>query len=211
MTQPVIILGGGGHAKVLISVLQQLSVDIIGIVDADSKKIGSKLLNIAVIGTEDILVKYPPGSVQLVNGLGSIRRPEARKRIFKKFKKTGYEFANVVHQSCVIADDIVFGEGVQIMAGAVLQPGCSIGDNAVVNTNSSIDHDCKIGDHVHVAPGVILSGGVVIGSETHIGAGCVAIQGIEVGSRCLIGAGSLMLQNIPSDVTAYGSPAKVIL
>jgi len=56
-----------------------------------------------------------------------------------------------------------------------------------------------------------LSGGVVIGSETHIGAGCVAIQGIEVGSRCLIGAGSLMLQNIPSDVTAYGSPAKVIL
>lgn len=210
MTLPVIVLGGGGHAKVLIDALKYHSADIIGIVDNDSEMAGNTLLGIPVIGTEDILIKYPPDKVSLVNALGSVRQTEVRKNIFEKFKEMGYMFASVVHHSCVIADDIELGEGVQIMAGAIIQPGCSIGYNAIINTHSSIDHDCEIGDHVHIAPGVTLSGEVVIGSQAHIGTGCVAIQGIEIGERCFIGAGSLILQSIPSGVTAYGVPARVV-
>jgi len=96
------------------------------------------------------------------------------------------------------------------MAGAVIQPGCAIGANTVVNTHTTVDHDCNLAGHVHLAPGAVLSGGVTVGEATHVGAGTTIIQGVRLGARVLIGAGSLVTQDMPDGVTAYGIPAKVV-
>ena len=210
MSLPVLIVGGGGHAKVLIEALRLRSVSILGIIDADPAYAGQKILGVPVIGGDEKATEYPLNDVQLVNGVGSIDIPEKRRGLFEKFKSKGFSFATVIHPSAVVASDVELGEGAQIMAGAVIQPGSSIGRNVIINTNASIDHDCQIGDHVHVAPGATLSGGVSVGTKTHIGTGATVIQGIRIGSGSIVGAGALVLKHVSDSVTITGVPARVV-
>lgn len=210
MNMPVIVLGAGGHAKVLINALQLCSVEILGITDPDPSLVGQNVLGVPVIGTDDEVKKSSAEEVRLVNGLGSVGLPEARRRLFEEWKKLGYVFATVIHPSAVVAADVRVGEGSQIMAGAVLQPGACLGDNVIINTGASLDHDCRIGSHTHIAPGVTLSGGVHVGVGVHVGTGASIVQGVSIGDATLLGAGSLVLKDIPARVKAYGCPAKVV-
>lgn len=210
MSVPVIVLGAGGHAKVLIEALLAGSTAVAGIVDPDTEKIGQRILGVPVLGADQVVKEFPPHEIQLANGLGSVRLPLGRQKLFERFKRGGYSFATVVHPSAVIASDVKLGEGVQIMAGSVIQPGCSLGCNVIVNTKASVDHDCVIGDHVHIAPGVTLSGGVEVGRGSHVGTGAIIIQGVTVGTGSIIGAGALVLLNVPSAVTVVGVPARVV-
>lgn len=208
--RPVIIIGGGGHARVLISTLKILQRVIIGILHPDTSLIGQCIAGISVLGNDDGVRAYAPDEVVLINGLGSVSLPEKRKDIYLKFKKFGYSFASVVHPSTIVVDDVKIGEGVQIMAGAILQCGCLIGDNAIINTGAIVDHDCKIGSHVHIAPGSVVSGGVEIGEMVHIGTGAKIIQGINVQSGAVIGAGAVVIRNVSASTKVVGNPAREI-
>lgn len=209
MTLPVIIIGAGGHARVLISVLKTLNKNILGITDLIADKIDDKINGISVLGNDDKILDYSPDSIELVNGIGSVSSTEKRKDIYVKFKNYGYSFANVINPSAMIMNDVQLGRGVQIMAGAIIQPGCVIGNNSIINTGAIVDHDCIIGEHVHVAPGVVLSGGVHIGAMTHIGTSATVIQGKKIGEGVIIGAGSVVLEDIPPRTKAIGLPARI--
>ncbi len=206
--RPVIVLGAGGHAKVLIDMLRLRGHEILGIADADAGKLGATHAGCRVIGGDDAVLQHDPGRVRLVNGIGSAGQPQARRRLFDVFRQRGYVFESVTHPSAVIAGDAVLEEGAQVMAGAVIQPGGRIGMNTIINTSASVDHDCTIGAHVHLAPGAVLSGNVRVGDGTHIGTGACVIQGVAIGENCVIGAGAVVLTNIPAGTRAAGVPAK---
>ncbi len=210
MGLPVIVIGGGGHAKVLINTLFDLSVNILGFTDCNAGNIDQTILEIRALGNDDIILQYPTDNIRLVNGLGSTKSTKKRKEIFEYFKKLGYSFATVIHPASVISRDVKISEGAQIMAGAIIQPGSYIGKNTIINTKVSVDHDCSIGDHVHLAPGVTLSGMVKTGSGAHIGTGATVIQGIHIGQNSLIGAGALVLKDVPAGTIAVGVPAQVL-
>lgn len=208
MKQSVIIIGGGGHAKVLVQALLASAAPIAGIVDADPTMAGTVVLGIPVLGDDSHLEGLWAAEVRLVNGVGSVGLPEGRQAVFERFKSRGFSFAAVAHPSAVISSEVEIGEGAQVMAGAVIQPGCRIGCNSIVNTRASIDHDCVLGNHVHVAPGVTLSGGVTIGSGSHIGTGATVIQGIMIGERVTVAAGAVVVRDLPDGVTVKGVPAR---
>lgn len=210
MSLPVIVIGAGGHARVLIEALRLCSTPILGIVDADIEKRDANLSGVPVIGNDDEILKYRPDEVALVNAVGSVKRTERRQEIFDRFKEAGYIFAVVIHPSAVIASDAVIEEGVQIMAGAIVQPGCVIGRNTIINTKASADHDCSIGCDVHLAPGVTLSGNVRIGNGTHVGTGSSVIQGITIGKNSVIGAGAAVIKDIPDNSVFTGVPAREV-
>lgn len=210
MNLPVIILGAGGHAKVLVDALQLAAVKIVGIVDTDAGKHGTSLLGVRVLGGEEVLSQHDPKQVRLVNGLGSVGLPEKRRQLFESFRERGYTFQSVLHPSVVIGSGVILGEGAQIMAGAVVQTGTHIGANAILNTGTRVDHDCVVGAHTHIAPGAILCGGVKVGDASHVGAGATVIQEVVIGPGCLIGAGALVLADMPAGVTAVGVPARSI-
>ena len=209
MSLPVIILGGGGHAKVLIETLRSSGIAILGITDADPEKYNNSVLGIPVLGDDSVVNQHSPESVHLVNGVGSVSITHKRSTLFERFKHLGYSFATVVHPSAIIASDAVLGEGAQVMAGAVIQPGSSLGADTIVNTNATVDHDCEIGSHVHLSPGVTLSGGVRIGMGTHVGTGATVIQAIVIGTNCLVAAGSVVISNIDDGSTVAGVPARI--
>lgn len=210
MNRPVIIIGTGGHAKVLVEILRLSNIKILGATDIDPRKIDQSTYGIKVIGNDDVVIAHSAANVSLVNGVGSVCVMSRRGEIFERFKAQGYEFASVIHPSAVISPGAVLSEGVQIMAGAVVQSGSKIGVNTIVNTNAVIEHDCEIEKHVHVASGSILCGGVKIGDYTHIGAGATVIQQVCIGASSLIAAGAVVIKDIGNNTTVAGVPAREI-
>lgn len=206
---PVIVLGAGGHARVVLSALFSMGIKVLGCVEKDDKRIGEKVhLGANIIGSEAKVLEYSPKEIFLVNGLGSVGVGNARRDCFVRFIDLGYSFCKVIHSKAIVESDVVLGEGCQIAAGVVVQTGTTIGRNVILNTGSLIDHDCEIGDHCHIAPGCVISGGVVIGMNTHVGVGASIIQGVQIGRGCLLGAGAVVTKSFPDNVVILGVPAE---
>lgn len=193
MKRSVILIGGGGHSHVLADAALLLKMNVIGFVDPVKKEMRIGAKQIAWLGADKALEnKKWLKKVFLINGIGSTGNTQKRRQLFERFRSMGYSFADIIHPCAIIAKDAQWGEGAQIMAGAVIQTGAQLGDNVLVNTRASVDHDCRIGSHVHIAPGAILCGGVRIGEGSHIGSGAIIIQGVSVGKDLLVRAGSLV-------------------
>lgn len=202
----VILIGGGGHAKVLYEIIKFHNLEVEAI--CSPCNVVPALNSYPCLRSDEEVLNYSPREFTLVNGIGSVSLPYKRKSIYEYFKNNGYEFNTLIHPSAIISSDVEISEGAQIMAGSVIQTGTKIGFNTIINTRASIDHDCQIGSHAHIAPGVTLSGDVHVGETVHIGTGTTVIQGISIGSGSLIGAASLVLKNFGEGLTAYGIPAK---
>ncbi|WAA11394.1 acetyltransferase [Fervidibacillus albus] len=207
MNRPIIIIGNGGHASVLSEILLEQKRKIIGFT-APQKEENS--FSIPYIGQDDVIFHYGINEIELVLGIGTVGDTTIRKNLFHLFKNRGYRFSNVIHPKSIIAPSVKFGEGVQVMAGAIIQTNTILADNIIVNTGAKIDHNCQIESHVHIAPGSVISGGVTIKSSTHIGAGSTIIQGIKIGSNCLVGAGTVVVRDVQEHKKVLGVPAREV-
>ena len=204
----IYLLGSGGHAKVVRDCLIVCGNDVAGYLQPD-KSSEDPFATLAYIGGDDKLAELDPESSRLVNGIGSIPgNSDLRRSVFKFGLEQGHTFHNIIHPSAIISD-VVFAQGLQIMAGAVLQPGTRVGQNVIINTRASVDHDCVVGDHVHIAPGAVLSGNVRIGADTHIGTGAIVIQGVDIGSNCVVGAGAVVTQDVPNGAIVYPARSSI--
>lgn len=207
-SKPVIIIGAGDHAKVLLDILLEQDVTVIGLTDKNISK-GNCIYGVSVIGDDSEILKYETDEIELVNGIGSVGNTSIRQKVFSSLKEKGYGFRSVIHESSIISKRTKLGEGVQLLAGTIVNTEAEIGDNTIINTKTSIDHGCVIGKHCHIAPGCSFSGCVKVGDGTHIGTGTSIIQGINIGKNVLIGAGSLVIHNIDDNEKAFGIPARV--
>lgn len=195
MSLPVILLGGGGHSRVLADILRLRKIEILGVADPKIPQGQKNQDGLVSLGGDDAVKKFSPKEVCLVNGVGSSKTLDARRGIYETFKAAGYRFLSVIHPAAIIAGNAELKEGVQVMAGAIVQAGSIIAENSIINTKASVDHDCRIGKHVHIAPGATICGTVTIGDSSHIGAATTIIQGVTVGEGCFIRAGSLVVKN----------------
>ena len=206
-SKPLIVLGNGGHATVVTEILLAQGYEILGFTTPIFE---DNYFGLPYLGMDEAINNYNPTDIELVLGLGMLKPNSVREKIFIHFKERGYTFKSVIHSSAITSPSAQLAEGVQIMAGVIIQTATTIADNTIVNTGAIIDHDVRIGAHVHIAPGTKISGAVQIGNSTHIGTGTTIIQGIEIGESCLIGAGSVVVKNIHEKVKAFGVPAKEV-
>lgn len=209
--QKIILLGGGGHCKVVIdTILLGKQYAIAGIADVKAN-VGKKVSGVTVIGTDAELEDYyRKGIKNCFIAAGSVGDPSLRIKLFKRAKQAGFKLPNIIHPRSTISKTAYLGEGNFIAAGAIINPGAEIGDNCIINTSAVIEHDCIIGDFTHIASGVILSGAVEIGEYSHLGTGACVIQSIKIGKRSVIGAGSVVVNNIGDNAIAFGNPCKKI-
>lgn len=212
--QPLILLGAGGHAKVLLSAARAANMNVTGVCDPVLAKQGlSHWRGLPVIGNDDELSRYNPESVALINGVGHLPRSCNRQSLFERFKEMGFSFPPIKHPTAWLDASVQISEGVQIMAGVIVQADSLIGPNSIINTGAHVDHDCAIGAHVHIAPGATLCGNVAVKNQAFIGAGATLIQGITISEKTIIGAGITVTHDqsqgqLPQARTGQQMPAR---
>lgn len=215
MTSPdIILIGAGGHARVLIDVLRRGGFTVAAAVDRDERLHGRAIDGVPVIGGDGVVYARAPETVVLVSAVGNAPSAGAsglhvRRAVFDRFTARGYAFRDVISPDAVVSAAAVLEPGCQIITGAIVHPGARIGMGAIINTGARVDHDCVIGPCAHVAPGAVLCGDVAVGAETHVGAGAVVIQGVRIGDRAVIGAGAVVTADVLSGTVVLGIPARV--
>ncbi len=201
----IVVIGGGGHAKVIISILKKNeNYNILGYVDFENK---GKILNVSYYGNDKKLLNQKERPF-LALGIGQIKNIAIRKKIVDKFIDNGFMFETIISRNAIINEEVEIGKGTVIMDGVVINSGTRIGEYSIVNTSASIDHDCKIGDFVHIAPGCTLSGGVEIEQNVLIGTGAKIIQSVIIVENVIIAGGSAVMGNIVEKGTYIGVPAR---
>ncbi|RMH72105.1 MAG: acetyltransferase [Gemmatimonadetes bacterium] len=203
----ILVIGGGGHAKVVISLLNKIrEYQVVGYVDTVNHGV---ILGVPYLGTDDVLPgQFARGTNLATLGIGQLKTAELRRRLRDKAIKIGYVFPAVISPTAIINEDVHIGAGTVVMDGVVVNSGSRIGCFSIVNTRSSIDHDCQVGNFVHVAPGVTLSGGVTIEDDCLIGTGATVIQYKKICSGCVVGAGSVVTTDLLCAGTYLGIPAR---
>ncbi len=205
----VVVLGGGGHAKVLVSAIQKQPWTIVGYVDP--RDLGP-VLGVPYAGTDDalpaLLARYPGCAAAM--GVGKVDATARRARIQAAAEALGYGFPTFVSPDAVVNAGVELGAGTAVFDGAVVNAGAVTGPICIVNTNATVEHDCRFGTNVHIASGATVSGGVEIGDHTFIGAGAVVIQGVRIVEGCLIGAGAVVTNDLTEPGTYVGAPARRI-
>jgi sugar O-acyltransferase (sialic acid O-acetyltransferase NeuD family) len=204
----VIIIGAGGHARVVAEAAAASGMRVLGFTDRDSSRHGLLIDQRPVLGGDEILREYGKDEIMLVNGVGSIGIPTARRGLHERMSAAGWRFACVIHPRAIVSSAARVADGAQVMAGAIIQVGAVVGAGSIVNTAASVDHDCVLGAHCHVAPGAVLSGGVTLADCCHVGVGAVIAQGITLGAATLVGAGAVVVRNHPAGSTLVGVPAE---
>lgn len=199
-----VVLGAGGHARVLAGALRAQRARVIACLDPDRSLWGRKLDGVPITGGDELLDSYRPNSISLVNGVGG----PARRKIFARWTARGYRFPAVVSPAAYCSASAVLGDGAQVLTRAVVHPGARVGRNAVINTAAVVEHDCVIGDDAFIAPGVVLCGEVRVGRGAMIGAGAVVLPGIKIGDEAVVGAGAVVTRDVRAGITCWGVPAR---
>jgi sugar O-acyltransferase (sialic acid O-acetyltransferase NeuD family) len=202
-------MGAGGHGRVALDALLTSGVAVAGILDPGLRA-GEQVFGMNVCGGDEWLERLSPADVLLVNGVGVNPDTGSRSRLFEKLKVRGFEFVAVRHPTAVVARECSLGEGLQIMAGAVVQNRARIGANVVINTRASVDHDCVVDAHAFIAPGAVLGGEVTVGVSAFVGAGAVVLPRVQIGTNAVVGAGSVVIRDVPAGWTVVGNPAQKI-
>jgi sugar O-acyltransferase (sialic acid O-acetyltransferase NeuD family) len=206
--KPIIVLGGGGHAKVVICILKKLGdYRVVGYTDSQSK---GTICGAGYLGDDkaaESLMKKWPGLVAVL-GVGQIGSGARRQNLWTRMSALHLKFPAVVSPNAVVNEGVTVGEATVVMDGAVINCQATLGKGVIANTNCTIEHDAMISDWVHVAPGATLSGGVVIGPYSMMGAGATVIEGISIAEGCVIGAGAVVTKDLREPGVYVGCPAR---
>lgn len=192
----LILIGGGGHCKSCIDVIEaENKFTIFGIIDRKSM-IMDEVLLYPVIGYDEELPGYVEGHFSFLITLGHIRSNEKRVHLYTTLKKMNALMPVIISPLAHVSKHSLIGNGTIIMHHALVNAGSEIGENCIINSKALIEHDCTIGDHCHIAPGAILNGNVKVGSGSFIGSGSVVVQGVEIAPNSFVKANSLIKENI---------------
>lgn len=205
-TRPrLIVLGAGGHAKVVIETfLEAGEYEIVGLLDQDETP--RTVLGLPVIGSDKQLPALAETGIR--HAFPAIGDNDLRVKLGRLAVSAGFQLATAISPRAHVSRSASIGSGVLIVAGAAINAEAKIGDMAIVNTNATVDHDCRVGLGAHIAPGATLAGQVAIGERAFIGAGASIIPKITVGDAATVGAGSCVIRDVSDGKLVYGVPAR---
>lgn len=202
-TGALILIGGGGHAKVVLDAARLLGFQIAGVHDENPRAAVCEM-GVEYLGTiDDWCVSESVVSIIAVGDLN------IRRRCISRIDGRGVCPA-LIHPDAIVSPSARLGRGVFVGAGAIVHAGSRIGEHCILNTGSIVEHDCVLGSNTHLAPRATLGGGVEIGAETLVGLGASIRPGQQIGSGCTVGVGAVVVDDIADGACVVGNPARGI-
>ena len=196
-----VVLGAGGHAKVVVATLQACGFEVAAVFDDDPSRSGDSVLGVRVEGPTD-RAREVEGALAVI----AVGHNEARGALARRHPSL--RWLTAAHPRAFVHPSVSIGPGTVVCAGAIIQPDTRIGAHVIVNTGARIDHDCVVEDLAHVAPGASIAGGVSIGEGTLVGIGSCVIPGVSIGPWTTVGAGAAVVGDTPGGRTLIGVPAR---
>jgi UDP-perosamine 4-acetyltransferase len=205
-----VILGGGGHARVLIDSLQASGIAVpYAVLDPDRSLWGESLLGVPIVGDDSLLPEMRSrGANCFAVGLGSVGDNRQRQRLFELGLSNELEPLTVIHPAAVCSQWANIGPGSQLFPVSIINAGAILGANVIVNSGAIVEHDCVLGDHVHIATGAHLASTVRVGRAAHISVGAAVRQCLTIGEGAIVGAGAVVVKDVEPDTVVVGVPAR---
>lgn len=197
----LVIIGAGGHGKVIAHIAMQCGYGNIAFVDDNVCK---ECMGFPVIGICNDIMKFDDGKTDFIIAIGNNK---IRRMIAERYD---VNYVILIHPSAQIGIHVNIAAGTVVMPGAVINPCTMIGVHCIINTAAVVEHDNRLGDYVHISPNATLAGTVWIGNNTHIGIGATVKNNIRICENCIIGAGAVVVKNITRASTYIGIPARCI-
>jgi sugar O-acyltransferase (sialic acid O-acetyltransferase NeuD family) len=188
--QDVILIGGGGHCRACIDVIESYSAwRIAGILDA-ADRVGQDVLGHRIVGTDDDVAAFAKQQIAFLITVGQIGASAARERLWQTIHAAGGRMATVVSPQAYVSRTAVLGAGTIVMHRALVNSCAKVGDNVIVNTMALIEHDAVVGDHCHISTAAIVNGATKIGDRCFIGSNAVVHHSLSVPDNSIVRAGS---------------------
>jgi len=190
--EKILLIGGGGHCRSCIDVIEtEGRFDIAGIIDQQDK-VGTSVLGYRVIGTDIDLQKFIDQYHNVLITVGQIKTPSLRIKLFNRAKELSANFPVIVSPKAHVSKHATIFEGTIVMHDVVVNAGCTIGENCILNSKALIEHDSSIGAHSHISTGAIVNGDCEVGEGSFIGSRAVLKNGIKIEANGLIKFGSVV-------------------
>jgi len=207
MTENLILVGGGGHCRSVIDVIEAEGRFLIaGIVDAP-EKVGERICGYPVIATDDDLPALAQTYQYFLVTVGQVKSGVIRTRLFHQIKSLGGILPTLIAPTAYVSRHATIGEGTVIMHRAFVNAGARVGANGIINTAALVEHDTEIGDFCHISTGAIINGTCVVGNGCFVGSNAVLAHGVELSPGGVIGAGAVVLANTRPNALYAGNPA----
>ena len=206
----IVILGASGHGLVVLEAAHAQGYEIAGFVDS-FKPVGLEILGHKVLGHPDQLPALMRAH-RFVGGILAVSNNLTRSTVAAHVQRVApdFQFVKVVHPRAWISPSATVGAGTLVLTGAIIHATCVVGEHAIVNTKVSLDHESELSAFASLLPGVTTGGGVRVGEFSCVCAGSTLSHQVKIGRHTVVGAGSLVLKDLPDEVLAFGSPARVI-
>lgn len=209
--EKIILVGGGGHCKSCIEVVESTDKYLITHILDVPQKVGESILDYKINGTDDDIDLYLEDKRNsFLLTIGQTKSAHLRKKLFQKIIAKDGNLPIIISSKALVSKRTQIGRGSIIMHAAVLNADVIVGENCIINNNVNLEHDAKIGNHTHIATNAVINGNCIIGNEVLIGSNSVVLHGVNITDFTIIGAGSVVVKDIVEPGVYVGNPAKKI-
>lgn len=210
MKKEIILIGGGGHCKSVIDVIEDNGTyKIAGILDVPAK-IGEQVLGYPIIDSDENLGEIiEKGNYCFHIAIGHLLSNELRVKLYNLLKLQDVQMPLIVAKDAYVSKHAKLGNGCFIGHKAIVNAGVTIGVNTIINTGALIEHDSKVGDHCHISTMSTVNGGCDIGDHCFLSSQVVINLGCKIAPYSIVYSGAVVTESFPqSGSHIKGIPAQ---